>query len=275
MLKKFTVVVLSLIMVITFIPFSTYSMSYDFTDMPDNWSTQALQNAVKNGLLEGYNNKIKPNDNITRAELATVVNRAFNTEDTVDIGNYYDVNKSNWYHKEMAKAVQMGIFKGYNNKLNPNESITREKAFVVIARILKLEEKDYVMSSLADLGDISDWAKGSVFAMIRKGYVQGYNNKIYPKGNITKAEFAQLMDNIIEKYIKKASTKSYNVDGNLMINEPGVILKDSHIKGDLIIGDGVGDGEVTLINVEVKGRLLTRGGGENSIKIRGCSVYRT
>lgn len=57
-----------------------------------------------------------------------------------------------------------------------------------------------------------------------------------------------------------------------MVNEPGVTLENVTINGDLIIGDGVGDGEVTLDNVNVTGRMVVRGGGENSIIIKGNST---
>ncbi len=46
---------------------------------------------------------------------------------------------------------------------------------------------------------------------------------------------------------------------------------DVTVNGDLIIGDGVGDSEVILDNVIVTGRLIVRGGGENSIRITGGS----
>ena len=51
-----------------------------FPDMPNDWSTQALQNAVENGLLSGSGGKILPNEYLTRAQLATIICHAFNAE---------------------------------------------------------------------------------------------------------------------------------------------------------------------------------------------------
>ena len=54
-----------------------------FKDMPVKgfWSTTALKAAVSNGLLNGFTEKdgsyIKPDDALTRAQMATIVNRAF------------------------------------------------------------------------------------------------------------------------------------------------------------------------------------------------------
>jgi len=80
------------------------------------------------------------------------------------------------------------------------------------------------------------------------------------------------MYNIIKQYIRTAGEYTEVADGNIMVNAPGVTLKNVTINGDLIIGDGVGDGDLLLENVTVKGRLVARGGGANSIVIRGGSV---
>lgn len=49
----------------------------DFTDFPSDWSAPALSQAVENGLLNGYDGKINPTGLLTRAQMATMVNRAF------------------------------------------------------------------------------------------------------------------------------------------------------------------------------------------------------
>jgi hypothetical protein len=46
-----------------------------------------------------------------------------------------------------------------------------------------------------------------------------------------------------------------------------VTLKGLTISGDLILGEGVGNGDVTLDGVTVTGRVVVRGGGEDSIRI--------
>lgn len=79
------------------------------------------------------------------------------------------------------------------------------------------------------------------------------------------------MNNLVKTYIKKADTYTQDVKGNVMVNVPGAVLKNMTITGDLIIGDGVGNGEVTLNNVVVTGTTIVRGGGVNSIRIIGNS----
>lgn len=241
------------------------------SDMPEDWSTQALQNAIENGLLTGFDGKIMPKDKLTRAQMATIINRAFGATQKASLEGFTDVNLGDWFYDEMAKAVAMGTFKGDGNNLYPNNPITREESFVVIARALKLQPSNAVPAGLTDLGNISDWAKGEVYALINAGYISGSNGLLNPKSSITRAEFAQVMYNTISAYVSTPMEYTSAAAGNLMVNVPGVTLKDMTIDGDLIVGDGVGSGNLILDNVTVTGRMVVRGGGENSIIIRGTS----
>ena len=122
MIRKSFILTLVILTVFSLASISTFG----FNDMLNDWSTEALEKPVSNGLLNGYDNLIRPNDSITRAEVATIINRAFNTKDTTAVAMYTDLKVDNWFYIEMAKAVNMGTFNGNNNKLNPNAPITRE-----------------------------------------------------------------------------------------------------------------------------------------------------
>jgi len=242
-----------------------------FSDMPDDWSTEALQNALSNGLLKGSEDKIMPDDNLTRAQMAAVIARAFGSTVKGDISAFPDVNSSDWFAEDMAKAYQMGVIKGADGCMNPNSAITRQEVFVILARALKLAPAESMSKTFSDTSNINEWAKGEVYALVNAGYIQGSEGKLNPTAHITRAQFAQVLNNTIKQYIKEAGEVFSVVSGNVMINTPGVILKNLTVNGDLIIGDGVGDGEITLDNVKVTGRMVVRGGGENSVIIKGTS----
>ncbi len=241
-----------------------------------NWFDNAIENAVSNGLYNSTTAKKLANEDLTRAEMAAVINRAFSSTLKASLDNFTDVPKKAWYHDDMAKAVGMGTFKGSDGKLNPENKITREETFAVLARSVKLTSSDLTsLDEFSDAEKISSWAKYEIAAMVTAGYVNGSNSKLNPKGNITRAEFAQIMDNMIKGYFKVEGTYTSIPNGNILINTPNVILKNVTVMGDLIIGDGVGDGDVTLDSVKVMGRTVIRGGGMNSIKIIGDSSMDT
>lgn len=276
MRQKFLSILLALLMVFNMFPVTALanSQANDFTDMPTNWSTEALTKAVENGLLSGYNNRLHPDNNLTRAEMATVINRAFGAKESADISGYTDVKGTDWFYGEMSKAVGMGTFQGYANQLRPNDPITRDEVFSVLSNALKLRAEK-ANKVFIDSNEVSAWAQESVNGMINGGYISGSNGKLNPKANITRAEFAQVMHNIIKDYVNTATVHESVNAGNVIVNTPNATLKNVTIKGDLIIADGVGEGEVTLDNVKVEGRMLVRAGGENSIIIKGDSEIDT
>jgi hypothetical protein len=262
MIKRKLAFFLTAVMVITMLPM--IAMAAEYPDMPNDWSRAALQNAVSNGLLQGSEGKIMPYDKLTRAQMAAMVNRAFGAAEKASLSGYTDVVAGAWYCDVMAKAVHMGTFIGDGKKLNPEGNITRQEAFVALAKAFRLPDGNASsLNSFEDKDSVSSWAAGAVSALKSAGYVSGANGKINPQANITRAEFAQMMDNMLKGYFTAAGTYTSVPGGNVMINTPDVTLKGVTVTGDLIIGDGVGDGEVTLDSVTVTGRTVILGGGVN------------
>ena len=263
--KRIISVLLTFAMLLTMVPVTFAASASDFADFPAGWSKEAMAFSVENGLLNGKSaNRIEPAANLTRAEMATIINRAFGAKVTKDISMFSDVKPTDWYYSEMQKAVNMQTFSGDDQgRLRPNDAITREEVMAVIARAMVLEQSDYSpLQKFGDYNKFADWAKPYAAALIAAGYVNGDNNgNANPKVNITREEFAQLMYNIFKTYISAQGTYTAVTTKNcVMINQPNVALNDVTIYGDLVLGDGVGGGVVTLTNVKILGRLLVRGG---------------
>lgn len=256
------------------LPANAHAVSVsDFSDFPSDWSAQALESAVENGLLNGSGGRINASGSLTRAEMAAIVNRAFGSSNPASLSGYSDVSPDAWYYEDMAKAVQMGSFQGADGKLNPSARITREEAFTVLSRAFLLDEGDTaVLNQYDDSADISSWARSSMAAMVENGYVHGAGGSLNPKGNITRAEFAQVMDNIAESYVSQAGTVSRDASGNVIVRAPGAVLENMTVDGDVILADGVGTGDATLNSVTVQGRLIIRGGGEQSVHLNNCTI---
>lgn len=233
----------------------------DFSDFPSDWSTTALTNAVENGLLNGSNGLINASGQLKRAEMAAIVNRAFGATATASLSGYTDVPQDAWYYADLAKAVQMGTFEGSGSQLNPDDAITREQAFVVLARAFALP--DGSASSLSRFSDgnaVSSWARGSVAALVENGYIEGSNGALHPQDSITRAQFAQVMDNLVSTYVTEAGTVTELEPGNVIVRVDGVTLQGVTVDGDLILADGADD--VTLTDVTVSGKIIVRGGAD-------------
>ena len=231
----------------------------DFTDFPTDWSAAGLRSAVQNGLLNGSNGQINSSGLLIRAQMAAIVNRAFAARKTADLSVYSDANTSAWYYNDLELAVAMRTFQGANGKLNPEAPITREEAFVVLARAFALESGDTsVLNHYTDGASVSAWAQSSVAALIENGYVNGANGKLNPKTSITRAEFAKVISEMASTYADADDSLSATVDDSVIVRENSVSLSGKTINGDLIIADGVS--RIDLTGVTVTGRIVLRGG---------------
>lgn len=229
----------------------------DFSDFPTDWSASAMTHAVQNGLLNGSDGKILPKGLLTRAQMATMVNRAFASSAKASLTSFTDMVPGAWHYNEMAKSVQMGVFQGADGKLSPDDPITREQAFAVLARAFGLADgRAAALNKFSDGAQISSWARGAVAALVEQGYVTGADGALNPQSNITRAEFAQVMDALVAAYGDQ-DLKDQTVQGNLILRTNST-LENVTVKGDLILADGVS--AASLKNVTVTGRLVVRGG---------------
>lgn len=241
-------------------------MTVSAKEYPDDgyWANEAIDAAIANGLLYGKGNgNIDSEANLTRAEMAAIMVRSFGASVKADASQYVDLDPSAWYYDEFAKAIQMRVFEGDGTGLmRPNDNITREEVFTVVARAMVLSNSDHsALNKFGDANQISSWAKDYMSILTQKAYVNGDNlGNVNPQAYITRAEFAQLMHNIFKTYYTSQGTYADKIDSkSSMINVGDVTFKNITIEGDLVIGDGNGKGTIRLENVDIKGRLLVRG----------------
>ena len=250
---------------------TTARKATDFKDYDaKSWYAEAVSAAVNNGLLYGKSSTtLDPNGDMTRAEMAAIINRSFGCYKAADISQYKDVSNSKWYYKDVALAVQMGTYVGRSSSaMAPDAPISRQEAMTVVARALELDYDSYSktdLSAFSDRSEISNWALPYVRAMIGADYIHGRGKVLAPLDNITRAEFAQIFANIIGTCIVSKGTYDKDIKGSVLIRTDDVELKNLTVDGDLIIGCGAADGKITLDNVTVKGRLLVWGGAVAAI----------
>lgn len=179
--------------------------SADYSDMPQNWSKEAMEFAVKNNFITGVGeNKIAPKAALTRAQLAAILSRVMQTGagDVSALDNFTDADKNAWYAGSMAKAVELNIFYGDGDSIHPDRPVTRQELFTILVRAFSVTGGDEsTLASYNDAGSISSWAKAAISAMIAQGYASGYEDKtLRPAQQVTREEFAQLLHRMREHY---------------------------------------------------------------------------
>lgn len=232
-----------------------------FTDMPEGDAGRVIQNAVNNGLLSGFeDNTVRPNDPITRAQMATIMARALGAPIGADISGYTDVKKQDWFYTAMSRAVYMQAFVGDGVNLYPNNNITRQEAICVLARIFNPPAADEaVLNSYTDGADTSQWARGDVSSMAAAGYIEK-SGALRPLDAITRLEFAQILDKLVQSYISVSGeyTAENLPEGNILVRADNVTFKSIKTTNNIYIGDAC-FGAIPFADCEVK-RIVVRGG---------------
>lgn len=174
------------------------------TDIDGHWAKDSINYALENNLIDLIGNEFKPNDKTTRY---TVV-KALGRFKKIDVEKYKgkslkDVDANSEESAYINWAIENGIIAGYeDNTFGGDREITREE----IARILNLfagkfdiKVKNLEAPKFKDQNKISDWASKDIKEATEKGLLVGRDDGTFgPKDNLTRAEVAQMIVNMIK-----------------------------------------------------------------------------
>lgn len=110
-----------------------------FTDVPaSHWASSYIGAAFQSGLMQGYSDgSFRPNDMISRAELAALMTRAFKLEGT-GAASFKDVSTSAWSYAYIDALAAHEIVTGYaDGTFKPNQAITRAEFATIMTRLLQ------------------------------------------------------------------------------------------------------------------------------------------
>lgn len=226
----------------------------------------AMEQLNQWGVLKGYpSGGMQPDRPVTRAEFVAMMNRAYGFTDMSNPKKFSDVPENAWYADEFAIASTAGYFKGTSGSTaSPNNRLSREDAMVLLAKCMRLEQVSGEVTEFTDGRTFGSWSRGYVKAAVKQGIIKGYSDGSFrPKNAITRAEMSQLLVRSIGTLVNGGGEQVLgDVYGTVTVNQPGTVLKDTRIAGDLYITGGLGTGAVTLDNVVVTGKIIIAGGGE-------------
>ncbi|MBQ8299466.1 MAG: S-layer homology domain-containing protein [Clostridia bacterium] len=83
----------------------------------------------------------KPDDNISRAEVAKIINKLLGMNGTTGVCNYIDVSKSHWSYENIVNLSDYGLINGYEDgSFRPDSYITRAEMAQIINELYKYLE---------------------------------------------------------------------------------------------------------------------------------------
>ena len=148
----------------------------------------------------GYSDgTVRPNANISRAEVATIFFRLLKEE--VRDGNltaentFADVTDGQWHNKAISTMAKLGVVKGRNAEaFDPDAPITRAEFATICARFDNTQ-----ISTSSNFTDISGhWAEKYIERAATLGWIAGYSDGTFrPSNYITRAEAMTMINRVL------------------------------------------------------------------------------
>ena len=178
-------------------------------DIDDNEIPLASANGLNDvdhfAYILGYeDDTVRPLENITRAEVATIyfrlmtdVFRILNWSTTND---YSDVNEGDWHNNAISTATAAGIIFGYDDgTYRPNQFITRAEFAAFAANLLDSEE--FTGETVEDFADtVGHWAAEAIRRAVEGGWITGGEDGLFrPDDYITRAEAITIFNRMLHR----------------------------------------------------------------------------
>ena len=117
-------------------------------------------------------------------------------DDIINPKSPFDDTKGHWGEAYVAKAVQKGLFKGYDEKhFGPNDPVTRGQFITVLYRLAGSPETSAKTTFKDISGEIAEFQKAIAWGFEKK-YVNGKSAASFePKSNVTRQEAMKMLFN--------------------------------------------------------------------------------
>lgn len=244
-----------------------------------HWAKDLLNAWEDQGLLPvGPDDTIIPDKKITRGEFIGIINHAFNFQDRND-QLFVDVPAHSWYREDAAIAAAAGYITGYKNaqgafELRADKPISRQEAAVILSRVFSLHGGDsQIIQAFTDWKKIGSFATENIAYLVDAGYISGYSDQTFkPLNKVTLAEAVKMVSNIAGEIISDKGSYNGLFDGNVLVNTDHVVLSNAVVNGDLYVTQGIGDGQLRLDQVTVKGNTYLVGANLNNLHLQYANL---
>ncbi|WNS46932.1 Ig-like domain-containing protein [Paenibacillus sp. MMS20-IR301] len=134
-----------------------------YTDVAGHWAANAISQVSASGIMKGYaDGSFKPNQTITRAEMAAILSRLI-TGAQGNTASFSDV-AGHWAQAAVELTAQAGMITGYEDgTFRPNQPLTRAEAVTIINRALGIAPLTSAAPKWTDV-PAQYWAFGSIQA---------------------------------------------------------------------------------------------------------------
>jgi len=168
-----------------------------------------VQQVVDAGLMSrSADGSFRAEETITRAELATILVRAFDVEQrrgwhvqsSWQTTAIQDVSPLHWAYLKIQSVIQTGVMTTYaGDRFMPDQTVTRAEGFAAIAQAYggktpTPERTNAILKAYSDSDSIPAWARPSIAVVASKGWVNvKHDFRIAPEEPLTRGDIARAL----------------------------------------------------------------------------------
>jgi uncharacterized surface protein with fasciclin (FAS1) repeats len=164
----------------------------------DYWARPFIQALAERNIIAGFpDGTYKPEQPVTRAEFAAIIQKAFNQNRVrqYPTGGFRDIRSNFWAAQAITTAYETGFLSGYpDNTFRPNQQITKVQAVVSLASGLGLTSGDTAVLTnfYTDANAIPTYAVSQVAGATQASVVVNYPDvRVFnPEVPLTRADAA-------------------------------------------------------------------------------------
>lgn len=207
---------------------------------------ELLEKEIHFNYVIGYTDgTIRPGNNISRAEVATIFFRLLTDEAREQYNktttSYSDIKDGAWCCRAVATLTNAGVINGYTDgTFRPNAPITRAELATIIARFAKLDVNTKTFSDIT-----GHWAQKNIELAVGNGWINGYEDGTFrPNNNITRAETFAMINRVLDRQTESVSDLLPTSEMNMWsdnLNENAWYYKDVQEATNYHKCDRVGD----------------------------------
>lgn len=186
-------------------PFDSYTIQVmqkeligGYRDIKGHWAADDILKATDAGLVQGMGNyQFSPNETMTRASVALILQRLYSYPEATTPTNYRDLSTTHWAYNAIQGVSQARIMRGFSDgTFGVVTSITRAEVAVVFDRILFPKGSTDPTISYSDVQE-GYWAYESIMRLSQAGLLKGDQKGTFrPNQAMTRAEFVTLVNRI-------------------------------------------------------------------------------
>ncbi len=165
-------------------------------------ASSAIDRTEHYGYIVGVTeDEVRPEQNITRAEVATILFRLLTNEarenNWSEDSGFPDVESGAWYNHAVAVLHNLGIVKGDDaGNFNPDDRITRAEMAAMMVRFYEKTERTVLINRFTDV-DETKWYAQEVLLADHYGLMQGDGDQFRPEEPLTRAEAMTVFNRLL------------------------------------------------------------------------------